>query len=52
MLFCREPFQVSKYYGIRSTDLVYFMLFSFFLVPALWVVDIFLFNLEVNEKHR
>ena len=31
---------------MRSTDLIYFMYFSFFLIPALWVVDIFLFNLE------
>lgn len=43
-----EQFEVSKYYGIRSTDLVYFLLFSAFLVPALWVIDIFLFNLQVS----
>jgi len=42
----REQFEVSKYYGIRSTDLVYFVLFSAFLVPALWVIDIFLFNVQ------
>jgi len=42
----REQFEVSKYYGIRSTDLVYFLLFSAFLVPALWIIDIFLFNLQ------
>jgi hypothetical protein len=42
----KEQFEVSKYYGIRSTDLVYFLLFSAFLVPALWVIDIFLFNLQ------
>lgn len=42
----REPFEISKLYGMRSADLVYFMYFSFFLVPALWVVDIFLFNLN------
>ena len=31
---------------MRSNDLVFFMYFSFFLVPALYVVDIFLFNLN------
>ena len=42
----REQFEVTKYYGMRSADLIYFWLFSMFLVPALWVVDIFLFNLN------
>jgi len=41
----REPFSISKLYGMRSTDLIFFMLFSFFMIPALWIVDIFLFNL-------
>jgi len=42
----REEFEINKLYGMRSTDLRYFMLFSFFLIPAFWVIDIFLFNLE------
>jgi hypothetical protein len=42
----RDEFEINKLYGIRSTDLRYFMLFSIFLIPALWVIDIFLFNLE------
>lgn len=47
MLFIfREEFEINKLYGMRSTDLRYFMLFSFFLIPAFWVIDIFLFNLE------
>ena len=42
----KEEFEVSQLYGMRSADLVFFMYFSMFLVPALWVVDIFLFNLN------
>jgi len=42
----REEFEINKLYGMRSTDLRYFMLFSFFLIPAFWVIDIFLFNME------
>ena len=42
----KDEFEIGKLYGMRSTDLIYFMIFSFFLIPALWVVDIFLFNLE------
>jgi len=38
--------QISQLYGMRSIDLRYFMIFSFFLIPAFWVIDIFLFNLE------
>ena len=42
----REQFEVCKYYGMRSGDLIFFLLFSSFLVPAFWVVDIFLFNTQ------
>ena len=41
----REPFDVAKLYSMRSSELVFFMYFSFFLIPALWVMDIFIFNL-------
>ena len=33
----REEFEISTLYGMRSTDLTFFMLFSFFLIPALSV---------------
>ena len=41
----RIQFDISKLYGMRSADLVFFMYFSVFLIPALWIVDIFLFNI-------
>lgn len=40
----REQFEIHRMYGIRSTDLIFFMLFAFIVVPALWLGDIFLFN--------
>ena len=42
----KDQFEVNRLYGMRSNDLVFFMYFSIFLIPALWVVDIFLFNLN------
>ena len=42
----RVEFEVGALYAMRASDLRFFMLFSFFIVPAMWVVDIFLFNLE------
>lgn len=42
----KEEFEVGALYAMRASDLRFFMLFSFFMVPAMWVVDIFLFNLE------
>lgn len=44
-LFAAE-FEVAKLYAMRASDLRFFMMFSFFILPALWVVDILLFNLE------
>lgn len=43
-LFKRE-YEITKLYGMRPSDLIFFMLFSFIMIPALWVVDVFLFNL-------
>jgi hypothetical protein len=42
----RQEFEVGALYAMRASDLRFFMLFSFFIVPAMWIVDIFLFNLE------
>jgi hypothetical protein len=42
----REEFEVASLYAMRASDLRFFMLFSFFIIPALWIIDIFLFNLE------
>jgi hypothetical protein len=42
----REEFEIGKLYAMRASDLRFFMFFSFFVIPALWIVDIFLFNLE------
>ena len=46
IFFLKEEFEVSKLYGMKSNDLIFFMLFAIFLIPAQWVIDIFLFNLN------
>uniref|UniRef100_A0A7S3BDH7 Uncharacterized protein n=1 Tax=Haptolina ericina TaxID=156174 RepID=A0A7S3BDH7_9EUKA len=43
-LFKRE-FEITDLYGMRPTDLIFFMLFSYIMIPALWIVDIYVFNL-------
>ena len=40
----RKEYEISSLYGIRDTDLLYYMLFSIIMIPALWFVDIFLHN--------
>jgi len=40
----RKEYDISDLYGIRDTDLLFYMLFSIIMIPALWLVDIFLHN--------
>jgi hypothetical protein len=42
----RVEFEVHALYAMRASDLRFFMLFSLWVIPALWIIDIFLFNLE------
>ena len=47
MFLFKDEFEINKLFGRRSTDMMYFMLFLVFLVPASWVEDAFTNN--INE---
>ena len=40
----KTEYDIASLYGIRDTDLLFYMLFSIVMIPALWVCDIFLHN--------
>jgi len=44
LFFFRKEYEISKLYGIRDLDLLFYMLFSLIMIPALWIGDIFLHN--------
>jgi len=44
LFFFRKEYEISNLYGIRDMDLLYYMLFSIIMIPALWIGDIFLHN--------